>query len=170
MKLKDALKQITGMVDPDRMKMNDADRRIYDRNISRMADSLMDAAADSVNCFGIDTVKIVDGIGDGREMSFLKKLALLWIRQWASDEATFAVDGRNEIAVRRCKTLAGTEEFEKAYDAEDEYSEEWRVASICAGSSYRMHKTLMQQFTGVVFQVLSRAGVTQADTSRLPMI
>ena len=111
-----------------------------------------------VNCYGIHKEEIAEALASNR-MAELRavKFALSWIQFWAS-QPNYMFDGRNEIAGEICRKLVSSKYYGRLYTKyvscnTEGAAFEWLVGENAA----RMHRTLVQSLSGVLFAIISES-------------
>ena len=109
-----------------------------------------------VNNFSINQEEIAEAIASDPDAS-VNTLALFceWVRHWAK-QPSYAFDGRNEYSGNILRKIYGTEEF---HDLEKGYAgccSEKCFSEFAENYAPRMHRTLMQTFTGTLLAFLSK--------------
>ena len=140
--------------------MNDVEDKDVNK-IFRTAESM-------VNCFGLSSEEIAEKLTEeGKENTV--NLASAWVKFW-SEQPEYAFDGRNEVAGRLCKEIANSEPFKELVPTLDQVKLKF-FRMGCEEEGRRMHKTLMQSFSGFLFYILNeKLQVKDGKWYNLPLI
>ena len=87
--------------------------------------------------------------------NFFKRLAIRWIEYWANNGASY-VDGRNEMAVERCRHIYAMPEYRSELEKLGTMDGS-TVEGLFIRSTPRIHRTLMQSLTTVMTYALCAA-------------
>lgn len=120
-------------------------------------DALADEAERMVNVISFDQKKAAEEAERGLlERTLMNTLMITWVKTFS--DPSYTPDGRNEQAVSMIRDIAEMEAFKDLanfffggieYDEND--PSHYEVGMYFAERGKRMHKTLMQSFTGFLF-------------------